>query len=295
MVYYVHIARHIIGIDVPYPLIVDPWLSEFLTPKADMTDIYCEVIVGELPDLNGWKLLADFSPYQLWKRNEMEAVRCRLSDGSGEACCLIKSGGLRWKLCIRPDMVREYDSLFQILSSMDLEPLFLSWGSLIMHASYIIQEGRAILFTAPSTYGKSTQAELWRRYKDAEIMNGDRVLLTENDGVLYADGLPFHGSSAYCRDRRAPVRCIVLLGKAPCNKVTDAKKSDAVKFIYSQIGVRRWDPEGISRSLGILDGMIDRTMVVRMDCRPDREAVEMLYDHIGWKESNSGEEKDNDR
>ena len=51
-----------------------------------------------------------------------------------------------------------------------------------LHSSYIIYHDKAILFTGPSGIGKTTQAELWRDYQGAEIINGDVTLIRKWDG-----------------------------------------------------------------------------------------------------------------
>ncbi|WP_370839368.1 hypothetical protein [Intestinibacter bartlettii] len=41
-------------------------------------------------------------------------------------------------------------------------------------AHSLIGKDKGILFSAPSGTGKSTQADLWEKYENAEIINGDR-------------------------------------------------------------------------------------------------------------------------
>ena len=55
-------------------------------------------------------------------------------------------------------------TLDQVLSGMMMESLLLARGHAVLHASAIRVGGQAILFTAPSGTGKSTQAELWSRH-----------------------------------------------------------------------------------------------------------------------------------
>ena len=71
----------------------------------------------------------------------------------------------------------------------------------ILHASYIEYNNKAILFAAPSGVGKSTQASLWKEYKDATIVNDDRVLIGCNNENWYAYGYPSTGSSKICLNR----------------------------------------------------------------------------------------------
>ena len=76
------------------------------------------------------------------------------------------------------------------LSSIHIDTIFTSLFSLerrmyqhnhyVLHSSYIVYHDQAILFTAPSGVGKSTQASLWQKYRNIKIINGDRTLITKN-------------------------------------------------------------------------------------------------------------------
>ena len=61
-----------------------------------------------------------------------------------------------------------FDPVFASLFA--LERRMLQKDSFILHSAYIRHRGRAILFSAPSGTGKSTQASLWAQYAGAEII-----------------------------------------------------------------------------------------------------------------------------
>ena len=45
-----------------------------------------------------------------------------------------------------------------------------------IHSSLIRSHGEGLMFIGPSGIGKTTQAELWHAYRNADIINGDMVL-----------------------------------------------------------------------------------------------------------------------
>ena len=102
-----------------------------------------------------------------------------------------------------------------VLESMEIEHLIARNHGFVFHCSYIDHNGKAILFTAPSETGKSTQADLWHQYRGTEIINGDRAAIRLADGVLLAEGIPFAGSSQYCKNRSLPIEAIVYLDRLP--------------------------------------------------------------------------------
>ena len=85
-----------------------------------------------------------------------------------------------------------------VLNSLGLEHLTAMEGGFVFHCSFVARDNGAILFTAPSGTGKSTQADLWRDFRNAEIINGDRAAVCVKEGRVFAEGIPFSGSSSHC-------------------------------------------------------------------------------------------------
>ena len=154
---------------------------------------------------------------------------------------------------------------------------------IVLHASYIIWNGRAILFTAPSGTGKSTQAEA----KNVEIINGDRAVLREKDGGMWSYSLPFAGSSGICVNKSAPLRAVVVLTQAAENSVCELAPAEAIKHLYSQCALNRWNREEVEAVLGVLTKMVRKIRVVKLDCLPDQSAVEILSDYLERMEGGS--------
>ena len=134
-----------------------------------------------------------------------------------------------------------------ILETIGVDHLMAVNNGFIFHCSFIDHDGKAILFTAPSGTGKSTQADLWNRYRDAEIINGDRAAVRLVDGVLMAEGTPFAGSSEYCKNRSLPIEAIVYLGQAPVTTIRRMKGYEAFSKIWEGVSVNTWDREDLER------------------------------------------------
>lgn len=167
-------------------------------------------------------------------------------------------------------------SLESILSSIWMESLLLAKGKAVLHAATISYHGKAVIFSAPSGTGKSTQAELWHQYQSAEIINGDRIALLPRDGELYASGLPFSGSSDICKNRILPVRSVVFLSQAKENSIEPMRPITAIKNLTSQISVQSWRKEDISASVQMAEFVFSHVPVYHLACLPDFGAVETL-------------------
>ena len=162
----------------------------------------------------------------------------------------------------------------------DLEEFLVEHDGIILHSAVIDMDGQAVAFTAPSGTGKSTQADLWKKYKGAEILNGDRGLIRRQQNGYRVYGSPYAGSSLIYVNKSAALRAIVVLRQAPFNRVRRLKGKEAYLHLLSQTSISVWNRDVIDRqSLWLLD-LIKTMPIYLLECRPDQEAVEVLYQEL---------------
>ena len=165
-------------------------------------------------------------------------------------------------------------------NSVSLSQLLLPYKVLLFHASYISHDGKAILFSAPCGTGKSTQAELWRVHKGAEIINGDKAGVSVDADGVNAHGLPFSGTSGICKNRSMPLKAIVLLGQAKENRIRRLNGAEAVMSLMSNVYLDFIAPEETLRCVDLLIELLKKVPVYRLDCTPDEQAVEKLASEL---------------
>jgi hypothetical protein len=160
-----------------------------------------------------------------------------------------------------------------------IDRMLLPFDRLILHASAVIHEGQAILFTAPSGTGKSTQASLWEDCVGAEIINGDKVILSAGD-VPIAYGGPIAGTSRIFKDVWAPVRAIVYLHQGSENTLTFLDRRHAFMALYSQ-AVKSSDDAAFNEALiPLIEKIVEKTPVVDYYCQPNASAVSYLQSKL---------------
>ncbi len=167
-----------------------------------------------------------------------------------------------------------------VLESFGSEHLILREKGLFFHCSCISHKGKAILFTAPSQTGKSTQAELWRFYRGAEIVNGDRAAIRITQKGILAEGIPFCGSSSYCVNRSLPLAAIVYLSQAPQTTVRKLRGYEAFARIWEGISVNTWDKTDLELASGIVANLAGSIPVFHMPCTPEESAVTVLEETL---------------
>lgn len=162
------------------------------------------------------------------------------------------------------------------VSLLALEKQMLRKNALILHCAYIHYQNKAILFSAPSGTGKTTQANLWKLYRNSQTINGDRALLRLINGQWYADGWPVCGSSEICYNRQLPIRAIVILSQGIKDEIRSLTPSEAFKMLYAQLTINSWQTKDVCHALDLLEHLLSAVLVLHLKCTISEQAVEIL-------------------
>lgn len=207
----------------------------------------------------------------------------------GERFCLLQDYGSRYRaFAARQGDVtalrlsegyRETVSDRTILESAGLFDLLADFGMLILHSAYIVTpQGQGLLFSGPSGAGKSTQAELWRQYAGAQVINGDRSLVRPGDGTVH--GILYSGTSGICQNVSAPLRAIVLPVQGAENRVYPLRPKEAFMALVNQCAYYPWAADSAARMTELAAALIGAVPVYGLTCRKDEGAVRALEDYL---------------
>lgn len=174
-------------------------------------------------------------------------------------------------------------NMTRFMGTLGLHSVLLMRNTPIIHASYVAYKRHAILFSAPSGGGKSTQAQWWERCTDSKIINGDRVLVREHSQAWYAYGYPCCGSSDICLNESLPIAAIVILQKGSCNVIEELSIGQKVSMLVSAMELYLWEGREINQAFKIAEAIISSVPVFKLVCRPEAEAVEILKNYLEEK------------
>lgn len=152
----------------------------------------------------------------------------------------------------------------------------LAHQAFILHSSFVVWHGQGILFTALSGTGKSTQADLWEQYEDADIYNGDRTIVRRINGSYYGFGSPYAGSSGIYRNESAPICAIVVLTQAPENQIWRLRGKQAFLPLFRETLANTWNPAYMESMTDLLLDAAVTIPVFHLACRPDWNAVDLV-------------------
>ena len=232
-------------------------------------------VASELPKPEG-KVTASRPDLVVFENEHGESRLIGVKGTEGYYACYQETGPDCAEIVFARDRIGglNIDPLFSSL--LALERRLVKLDNMILHCAYVEYGGEAILFSAPSETGKTTQANLWEKYRGSRTVNGDRSLLGKKDGRWTAQGWPVCGTSEVCHDEAFPIRAIVMLSQAKENRAVRMTPGQAFPLVYSQITVNRWNRDDHIHTMDLIQDLLESVPVYHLGCTISEEAVECL-------------------
>lgn len=162
----------------------------------------------------------------------------------------------------------------------------ISFDGMMLHASAVMMDGKAYLFSAPSGTGKSTHTTLWRKVFGEDrvrILNDDKPAMRRIDGKWYAFGTPWSGKYDISINEKVPLAGICMLGRGVENKIERYGGPKAIHAILEQT-LRPKNPELMQKLLTLLSELLSEVPVWKMECNMDDEAALMSHKIMSGEE-----------
>lgn len=250
--------------------------SQFQVPALSKTDyMYYMQVVDELPQPEG-KILADRTDLKVYGNRLLESRQIGMK-GRKTSYALYREIS---------DQAAEIFLLRNAIDRINCDPVFSALfaferrmqqrESLILHCAYSVYNQKAILFSAPSGTGKSTQAALWEQYRCAYTVNGDRALLCKIKGQWNACGWPVCGSSGICKISDTPIRAIVMLKQGKKNSIKPLSPIQAFTLLFEQITINKWNKNFVQNAILCIEDLVKCVSVYQLTCDISEEAVACL-------------------
>lgn len=237
----------------------------------------------DFPEVSG-KITAQRADLVVFETDGLETRLIGVKGTAGYYACYQEVSAQEALITLSPNRLNGLNVDPVFVSLFALERRQLQFDAFVLHCAYIEHEGKAILFSAPSETGKTTQGNLWGQYKGARTINGDRSLLQKVDGRWMARGWPVCGSSEVCNDIAMPIHAIVMLSQGKTDVVTRLSPMQAFSQIYSQITINRWNAKSNVRCMDILDSLVKEIPVWHLSCTISENAVNTLAEVLYPKE-----------
>lgn len=265
----------------PEELVLPVDMEKFLVETDSVDYTYIITAVDILPEAEG-ELIVDRVDLQVFHTKEgLESRRIGVK-GEARPYAFYRETAQnraevfvgRWYL----DGVAKYEVVF--LSLLALERRLSERPCLILHCAYLEYQGKAMLFSAPSGTGKTTQAGLWEQYRGSRTVNGDKALLEYDGKTWTANGWPVCGTSEVCENKKLPIGCIVMLSQAKLNQAWRLRPAEAFTSLYGQITMNRWEREGLVKNLDLLERLVGKVPIYHLACDISEDAVKTLEQEL---------------
>lgn len=176
----------------------------------------------------------------------------------------------------------DYYSFPVILSLFRVPERELLSGAAFLHASFISVGDGAVLFTAAKQVGKSTQARLWKEFRGALTVNGDRALLLKKANVWYAAGSPYAGTSKISENVVLPLKAVVVLGRSENGtpEIRRATVKEAAKALFDGCSYNPTKAADLERMLGLSDDLIQSVPFFKLYATISEESVKVLEEAL---------------
>ena len=158
------------------------------------------------------------------------------------------------------------------------------FNGLMLHASCVVVDGMAYLFSAPCGTGKSTHVRLWLElFGDrAFILNDDKPALRVKDGEVFVYGTPWSGKDDCSRNERARLGGIAVVKRAEENSIRTIDANSAVFAILNQTA-RSISPQAMAECMETIGQIVSTGKVYELSCNMDISAAKLSYETMSGK------------
>lgn len=196
-------------------------------------------------------------------------------------CLMCDEGCTKGTFMIR---VRDSRALFVLNNSLMLMFAFrtATSGTLEMHSSVVMKDGKGYMFLGKSGAGKSTHSRQWLEHiPDTELLNDDNpIIRVSATGEVRVYGSPWSGKTPCYKAKDVPVGAIVRIRQCPENKITRYSILESYASVYSSCSGFKADPTISDGLHATLEKVVTTVPCFVLDCRPDHEAADVCYNAV---------------
>ena len=275
------VAEHVFSVTMPdtCPLWEEmQQYDPFVIPEGDGA-IFSVEVVDSLPERDRVKLYGGSEEpgepvVMLYRAGEDWITETAVFSGRPFAARMLANADFTLG---RVQILNPGEALFGLNNALMLMYAFRTagMGTLEMHASVIVNGGRAFLWLAKSGTGKSTHSRLWLRYiEGSRLLNDDNpVVRLLPDGHVEVYGTPWSGKTPCYRNEHYPLGAFVQIRRSLVNSISPQPPLEAYATLYSSSSGFKSDPVMADQLHSTFEKMVSRCRFYNLDCRPDEEAA----------------------
>lgn len=163
----------------------------------------------------------------------------------------------------------------------DLFLIFIQQNNILaIHSSSIIYKEKAFLFSASSGTGKTTHTNMWVKNYGVEILDGDITAISIENGVAYAYGLPWCGTSQKYLNKKVPLGGIIFLHRSSNNTIDTLDYFESTLRLSARCFTPTWTSEQVQTNLDLSEKFVNLIPCFSLGCLPNEESVKIVKERI---------------
>lgn len=176
--------------------------------------------------------------------------------------------------------IKEYEHYDLQCMMHPFEGRVLYKGGIVLHGAAMEYKGKGFIFTGISGAGKTTQAHLWQKYRDALIINGDCPVIRMVNNTPIVSGTPWCGSSGEYVNKSVPLCAVILVKQGDRNTIKELRGNDALLALLSNVLRSNFDEKALDLSIANLTLIIGHIRIYELTCTISEEAVKLVENAI---------------
>ena len=154
-------------------------------------------------------------------------------------------------------------------------------GTMEMHASVTVKDGRGFLFLGKSGTGKSTHSQLWlKNIAETNLLNDDNPIVRIVEGKVWVYGSPWSGKTPCYRNEEYPVGAFVKINRAPHNKIHRLPPLESFAILLSSTSGLRAIRNTTDSLFATISSVVESVPCYLLDCLPDDEAAQVCSEAV---------------
>lgn len=287
------IAGITVSIRFPKPLEIGEPFREFYLEGVNGESCQFQAVFQEmeqLPEIVG-KLFYEDPMFSVYETIEGKKIRCYREYYHAEkidTISIYEESEQKVFVSYLRERKEPVKTIFQAFYYIGWEQMLFQKERVFLHGSFLKTEFGGIVFSGPSGIGKSTQADLWIRSGLGTLLNGDKVILYQEQDTWQGAGSPYAGSSNCYKNEICPIEGIFFLKWGDACKIRSLEPPEAFKQVYGNLTVNRWNESFVRGCCDLVQKMIFQIPMYEFTCTPNQSSVKYLWEYLqrrnkSWK------------
>jgi hypothetical protein len=153
-------------------------------------------------------------------------------------------------------------------------------NGLFLHSCAVALNGTGILFSGVSGSGKSTMANLWRRFGPpaSEVVDDEHILARHTAGSTLLYGAPWTRGPHAASFSRTPLKAVFFLAHGEQNKCIRMTAAEAFAQLLSQVFLPLWSREQVELTVQTCADLLQEVDCYHLEFVPRPEVVDFVQD-----------------